>query len=295
MGEIPTHRTNLSRASTVSRSRRATVLVATVCLGACLLAACTDDTETTGARVSEDPSGAPAADVTAPAVAGGEGATTGPAASGAGTSPAALADTTGVSRWVAVATIHARTGPASSRKVVARLHRGAVVTVVGTSGGWSEIRHGSGTAWVVTRHLTATKPQRVVDRIAHHYGIATVEYVKTSVCGTFTKTATQSGLLGCYELAHPGRIEVAAWMKSYTTLSPSSFGKSRAGTTARHETAHALIRRVCGTAVPPAAKNRIENVTDAYAHLYVGARAAYYGYTTADLGTARALHAGHCG
>ncbi|PJI94756.1 SH3 domain-containing protein [Luteimicrobium subarcticum] len=200
-------------------------------------------------------------------------------------------------RYVLPLRLWVRSSPSSTARVVGTFTRGTRVKVVGSTHGWSRIQRGTGYGWLPTAHLAVHAPPpapRLADRVAHAYGVATVLYSTTSACGRLTTSPAQGGVLGCYELAHPGRIRVAAWMRHYSTMSPPSLGRSRTDVTARHEVAHDMIRRRCGTALPRVAGSRIEHVADAYSRLYANAPEAYYGYTASDAAKARAIHAGRC-
>jgi hypothetical protein len=66
--------------------------------------------------------------------------------------------------------------------------------------------------------------------------------------------------------------------------------------TVRHEAAHDSILRTCGTKRPAIAGMRYENVTDAYADLFLGGleRPLSYGFDDADAAIAAAIRGGDC-
>lgn len=77
--------------------------------------------------------------------------------SGAGDAPAPRAPapetaTSGRAR-VTADVLNVRSGPGTDHAVVGTLARGAVVTIVGASGAWRQIRHEGGTAWVSGDYL----------------------------------------------------------------------------------------------------------------------------------------------
>lgn len=64
----------------------------------------------------------------------------------------------------------------------------------------------------------------------------------------------------------------------------------------RHESAHVLIERTCGWVNPLFVGDRYENVTDAYANMYMGAGSASggYGYNSTDAANAAKIYSGVC-
>jgi hypothetical protein len=64
----------------------------------------------------------------------------------------------------------------------------------------------------------------------------------------------------------------------------------------RHEAAHVYIERICGTINPPVASGAFENVTDAYANMFLGGTSWMgYGYNASHAAAATAIRNGNCG
>lgn len=95
-----------------------------------------------------------------------------------------------------------------------------------------------------------------------------------------------------------GLIEISAGGKPLglaDSVRGNAFMRQAILNTTRHEIAHARIEHRCGTWTPPIARDRIENVTDAYAVTFLGKTTTSYGYTAADVTKARAIAGGNCG
>lgn len=132
---------------------------------------------------------------------------------------------------------------------------------------------------------------------ASQYGL-TVNWVTTTGCGTTGAINGQAmTITGCYTSQSANQIELSVGNNSPNSIPSHDAAVGAARSMALHESAHAMIYRKCGTTGPAVAAGRVEQVTDAYANLFMGAPAASggYGHNDSDAQAARAINAGDCG
>lgn len=137
----------------------------------------------------------------------------------------------------------------------------------------------------------ASTASDIADRIAAQYGLSVIYTDDGRNCGqTGIVTDTLFRVGGCFQTSTPSVIYLSP--SARTPRGPGDEGLIR--NVARHEVAHALIYRQCGTI--RVGGERYEHVTDAFTALYLGGSGAAggYGYTDADAALARDIHAGRC-
>lgn len=202
----------------------------------------------------------------------------------------------------ATTALNVRSGPGTGYSKVGSLAYGQAVTVSGEANGWYQIGDGR---WASGSYLTATKPatqtqtqkttsstssssassaRSVAESTAAQWGL-TISYVQTTTCGS---SVSPDYLWGCFWSTAPTTIELTANIDDFDSYSIR--------TLVTHEAAHAVINRTCGTTRPAIAGSRYENVTDAYAHLFMGgaSNGGGYGYNSSDAEIARQIHTGVC-
>ncbi|GAB6938373.1 hypothetical protein JCM11754A_18990 [Isoptericola variabilis] len=124
-----------------------------------------------------------------------------------------------------------------------------------------------------------------------------IEHTATDPCGRERKPGH---VLGCQVNvgSENRRVAITAPDRAYETAD----GLHNLDQVMRHETAHALIARQCGTVYPPIAGDRAESITDVYAISYLGgdgdlftAKSPNAPYTAGDWQAAERIHGGDCG
>jgi hypothetical protein len=150
-----------------------------------------------------------------------------------------------------------------------------------------------------TEAETASTPGRtwreVAEGIAAEWGVS-VRWTDAQTCGwrPGAWSPTSVTITGCVnETEQTIQLSTAGMGADFDHDRPAA--QRILSDTARHEIAHVLIGRKCGTPNPPIADVRYENVTDAYSVMFVGATSAPgYGFTDADAAIAQAIHDGRC-
>lgn len=209
--------------------------------------------------------------------------------------PEAVQDEQGDSApmWTTTA-LNARTGPGTQYDKAGSLAAGTEVQVNGwTPDGWYRLtdgRYAQGTylsAWVlvlIPAEYDALRQQ------------AEAEGTRLGVVVRWTRLPENT--VGQWRSYAPGTVGIDV----------STLADDVAVLTVRHESAHQAIYDTCGTPNPPVARDRPENVTDAYADLFNGGMNGFVGPerngvqmqvgygqpTPGDYDAARAVRAGRC-
>lgn len=138
---------------------------------------------------------------------------------------------------------------------------------------------------------TPSQPERrtrtVADDIAARHGMTVVYDDAITGHRGYVRDDGYAYVVGRYESATPDVIYLS------TSALDSRTPAALISDVTRHEVAHAIIYRTCGRVDVGGA--RFEQVTDAYAALYLGMGAhRSYGWTEADAQAARDIRAGRC-
>jgi len=207
--------------------------------------------------------------------------------------PVADGDVRTVAMWV-TEKVDVRTGPAAKYSLVGSLPAGTQVEVDGrTADNWYRTTEGR---FVLGTYLSAWAPEAVGPEHAEQRQAAEAEAARLKVLLRWT--TLPEGTVGQWTAVAPGTVGI-----DVITLSQGT-----AVLALRHEAAHQYVFDTCGTATPPIAGDRSENVTDAYADLFLGgmngfvgptidglqARVGYGQPTNGDYDAARAVHEGRC-
>ncbi|MCL2848739.1 MAG: hypothetical protein FWE61_01680 [Micrococcales bacterium] len=198
-----------------------------------------------------------------------------------------------VPMWTTTA-VTTRSGPGEHYPDAGVLAAGTQVHVDGrTADGWYRTADGR---FVLGTQLSAWAPATIPPGFDAQRREAEAEGTRLGVVVRWTNLP--EGTVGQWTSLAPGTVGI-----DVITLSEGT-----AVLAVRHEAAHQAITNSCGTASPPVAGDRTENVTDAYADVFHGGmngfvgpvrdgRQAQVGYgqpTAEDYDAARAIAAGRC-
>ncbi|MCL2466935.1 MAG: SH3 domain-containing protein [Micrococcales bacterium] len=209
--------------------------------------------------------------------------------------PEALADgdAPNVTMW-ATETADLRVGPGVKYDRVGSVPGGTEVQVDGrTADNWYRTTEGR---FVSGTYLSAWVPVVVGPEHAQQRQLAESEAARLGVVVRWT--SLPEGTVGQWKSVAPGTVGI-----DVVTL-----GQQTAVLAVRHEAAHQAIYDTCGTPAPPVARDRSENVTDAYADLFLGgmngfvgpvidglqAQVGYGPPTPGDYDAARSVRDGRC-
>ncbi|WP_094763140.1 SH3 domain-containing protein [Bacillus andreraoultii] len=63
-----------------------------------------------------------------------------------------------VTKYVTASTLNVRSGPSTQHKIITSVKKNQAISVIKTSGTWSQVKISGKTGWVSSKYLTATKP-----------------------------------------------------------------------------------------------------------------------------------------